>query len=139
MLRAISDQLAFIKAAKIESFPELRTIAAEYMRSNAADFCPFLGLDTNDPEFEVYCAKVASATDAEWGGQPEIMALAVALQRPIHIYAADAPVVRMGEESGAVHADAPLRITYHKHYYALGEHYNSVTSCIDSGLAELNI
>lgn len=103
------------------------------MRSHPEDFCPFLGLESSDPEFESYCAKVASATQAEWGGQPEIRALAAALQRPIHIYSADAPVVRMCEEVGDADAAAPLCITYHKHYYALGEHYNSVTRVVELG------
>lgn len=86
-------------------------------------------MDAADPEFENYCDKVASVSQAEWGGQPEVKALAAALQRPILIYSADAPVVCMCEEDDAESAK-PLRITYHKHYYALGEHYNSVSAAV---------
>ena len=54
-----------------------------------------------------------------WGGQPELLALAKALSRKVAVFARDAPVVEMGEGS-----EAPLVVTYHRDYYALGEHYN---------------
>ena len=59
------------------------------------------------------------------GGQVEIMALCASLRRPIWIYCSDRvqPIIKMGEPYGDLN---PLRISYHKHYYTLGEHYNSV-------------
>ena len=64
---------------------------------------------------------------AEWGGQLEIRALCEYLHRPIHVYEANMPVLIMSEEN--VRSDeSPIILTYHRHYYALGEHYNSVTS-----------
>ena len=39
------------------------------------------------------------------------------------MHAAGAPVVSMGEGEGG--DAAALHLAYHKHYYALGEHYNS--------------
>ena len=90
------------------------------------------------------CLCVACAV----GGQLEIQALSRALQQSIVVYSADSPVLSMGpedqgherEEVGAragtgVEAEEgdagrrrrpPLRVSYHKHYYALGAHYNSV-------------
>ena len=57
---------------------------------------------------------------ADWGGQPELLALARALQRPIVVYSRDSAPLRMGESDGE-----ELVVTYHRDYYALGEHYNS--------------
>lgn len=71
-----------------------------------------------------------SPSQAEWGGQLEIQALCAALGRVIYIYSADAPVLKMGEEHGldasASQHLSPLRICFHRHFYALGEHFNSV-------------
>ena len=65
---------------------------------------------------------------AEWGGQLEIRALCCCLERRILVYSADSPVLTMGEEVvGAAAEKQPLKLAYHRHYYALGEHYNSVT------------
>ena len=73
--------------------------------------------------------KVESIITAEWGGQIEIRALSECLQRVIYIYEANAPVIKMGEEHhNRYSTEEPIRLTYHKHYYALGEHYNSVTT-----------
>ena len=50
----------------------------------------------------------------------ELLALARALQRPIVVYSRDAAPLRMGDGNGE-----ELVVTYHRDYYALGEHYNS--------------
>eukprot|EP01036_Dinobryon_divergens_P027644 gene27644-36453_t len=71
------------------------------------------------------------------GGQLEIQALSHSLQQSVVVYSADSPVLSMGpddegQEDRAAQGDTarrrrpPLRISYHKHYYALGAHYNSV-------------
>lgn len=104
----------------------MRIIAGKYIRENHEEFTPFLGLLPSDPEFDEYCKKVESATLAEWGGQLEIKALCASLLVKVRIFSATAPEVMMGEEvAGAVDT---LNVTFHKHYYALGEHYNSVIS-----------
>lgn len=122
---AIADQLQQLVPGATEDYNSLRGIASSYMRNHPDEFCPFLGLETGDPEFDAYCDKVASLTQAEWGGQLEIKALSAALQRPIMVYSANAPVMCMNDSSAAVGEVAPLRVTFHSHYYALGEHYNS--------------
>ena len=103
----------------------LRAMAAAHMRAHADDFAPFLGMLPDDPEYAVYCDKVASVADAEWGGQLEIRALCFCLGRKMEVYAADSPVLTMGEEA-ATDGRPPLKLAFHRHYYALGEHYNSV-------------
>jgi OTU domain-containing protein 6 len=65
---------------------------------------------------------VESDVLAEWGGQLEITALCAALHCAILVHSAAAPVVKMGEDSAAV----VINLTFHRHYYALGEHYNTV-------------
>ena len=108
------------------TFQQLRIAAAKYIRENHDEFTPFLGLMSTDPEFEEYCKKVESPTLAEWGGQLEIKALCASLLVKVRIYSATAPEVIMGEEiAGALDT---LNVTFHKHYYALGEHYNSVVA-----------
>jgi len=34
---------------------------------------------------------------------------------------------RKGDEENV--KETPLRLSFHKHYYAMGEHYNSVVPC----------
>lgn len=73
--------------------------------------------------FEEYCDRVASTS--EWGGQLELRALAHALCMPIQVFTADSDIFTMGAEFDT---KEPLQLTYHLHYYTLGEHYNSVVT-----------
>lgn len=123
---AIADQLQVLSIGSKEDHNTLRGIAAGYIRAHPEEFCPFLGYEMGSTEFEEYCDKVASLTDAEWGGQLELKALSAALHRPILIYSADAPVLCMNDADVPVGTNNSLKVTFHKHYYALGEHYNSV-------------
>jgi len=126
MYRAVSDQMTQLgdtSAATKGAHMELRRVAANYMRRHSADFMPFLSVAEGKAPEETFAAHCSSVeTTAVWGGQLELRALAQALRRPIVVYSADAPVLRMGE----AFEGQPLRVTFHRHYYALGEHYNSV-------------
>ena len=106
LYRAIADQ-------SDSTYTEVRKTCASFMEAHADDFAPFI----EDESFGDHCAKVRSS--AEWGGQPEVLALARALQRPIVVYSRDSAPLRMGEGSDEI------VVTYHRDYYALGEHYNS--------------
>lgn len=101
-------------------------MASVYIQENADEFSPFLGLDKDDPEFKIYCDRVASEISAEWGGELELKALSCALGRTILVYSKDSPILRMNDNSSSSSNSVPLRVTYHKHYFSLGEHYNSV-------------
>jgi hypothetical protein len=108
------------------TFVQMRELAANQMRSHREDFEPFLNGDGKDGQadsFETYCDKVASPIAAEWGGQLELQALSAALQRPIWVYDALQPTVTMGEGGSE-----PIRLSFHRHFYSLGEHYNSVVT-----------
>jgi OTU domain-containing protein 6 len=105
------------------SFVEIREVAASQMRAYPDKYAPFLGLEGESDDYLDYCRKVESVTAAEWGGHVEVSAICSQLQVTVWIYEADKPTVRMGEE---FHTAPPLRIAYHRHYYSLGEHYNSI-------------
>ena len=84
----------------------------------------------------MYCQKVGGEIKGgavEWGGEVELRCLCNILGVDIHVYSADAPVLRMcpdgvGEAESRVEGGdgMVLRVSFHKHFYALGEHYNSV-------------
>ena len=106
--------------------PDLRKMVAETLLSNKDDYQPFLSLE--DEGFKDYCEKMASTP--KWGGQVEITALSKSLKTPIEVIQADGPLVEVGKDE---HADkSPIILTYHRHYFGLGEHYNSVTSSLSS-------
>lgn len=86
----------------------------------------FLDADGASPNSQIpirALQKVASSAD--WGGQPELLALTQALGVPIRVHAAAAPPLLLGWDKAGPAAVPPLEVAYHRHYYALGEHYNS--------------
>ena len=66
----------------------------------------------------------------EWGGQLELQALTQILKAPITVHEAGKEPVLMGAggEGGGGGGAAALQLSYHRHAYSLGEHYNSVVS-----------
>ncbi len=124
------------------NFQQLRTHAASYMRDNRDQFLPFLDdeLASKGITYDTYCDIVASPTASEWGGQLELLALSRVLKKPILVYDVTQPMVTMGavglDESDSTinidgaeiwsQSDEPIRLSFHRHFYALGEHYNSV-------------
>ncbi|ELU16654.1 hypothetical protein CAPTEDRAFT_156592 [Capitella teleta] len=80
--------------------------------------------DTGDPyteeDFVKYCDKVESSK--EWGGQLEVQALSNVLQHPIEVIQAEGPSLLVGQHFPS----ASLLLSYHRHAFGLGEHYNSV-------------
>jgi OTU domain-containing protein 6 len=118
------------------SYHELRQMTAKYMREHPADFLPFFlaegkvetGPDASE-SFERYCKEIEST--AAWGGQLELGALIHCLKKHIVVYSGSFPDVEMGKEfksgSGGSSGDtASIKLSYHRHAYGLGEHYNSV-------------
>lgn len=106
------------------TFTDIRQLAADQMRTHVDTYAPFLALPGAGEEYEAYCDTVANVAAAQWGGQTELNAIAAALKVPIWVYEVGRPVLKMGEEGEET--AAPLKVTYHRHFYALGEHYNSV-------------
>ncbi|KAI8610485.1 hypothetical protein BC830DRAFT_740267 [Chytriomyces sp. MP71] len=124
---AISDQIALVTQQDSLGYAHYRKVAANFMRANADDFTPFLLNEKGDMmssgEYETYCSEVESS--ATWGGQLEIKAISSALKREINIVQMGSPVLKIGEEFGRENL-RPLMLSYHRHYYGLGEHYNSL-------------
>ncbi|KAJ8602428.1 hypothetical protein CTAYLR_001237 [Chrysophaeum taylorii] len=121
LYRAVEHQLALAGLDSPETtYSSLRRRAADYMRAHEDDFIAFF--EGTDPKtvFRDHCARVADTAD--WGGQTELLALANLLRVPIWVYSRDAPILKMGDTI----QKPPLRLAFHRHYFALGEHYNSV-------------
>lgn len=123
MYRAVEDQL-LVRGCAL-GLKELRARTAQYMRSHADDFLPFLtdpntGDMYNADDFEKYCNDVADT--AAWGGQLELKALSQVLQLPIEVIQAESLSIIIGEE----YDRPPITLIYMRHAYGLGEHYNSV-------------
>ncbi|CAL9145361.1 unnamed protein product, partial [Musa hybrid cultivar] len=138
LYRAVEDQLSLYSNDNSPYvFQELRKMAANYMRNHASDFLPFflseskieLDADRSPLErFEKYCEEVEST--AAWGGQLELGALTHCLKKHIIIYSGSFPDVEMGKEYkteiGNSISNPSIMLSYHRHAYGLGEHYNSV-------------
>ncbi|XP_067652323.1 deubiquitinase OTUD6B-like [Haliotis asinina] len=124
LYNAITHQLL---SRGVESSNEiLRTQTADFMRGHEDDFLPFLTkLDTGDPyspeEFQNYCNDIASTS--AWGGHLELRALSHVLRLPLEVIQAEGPSIFVGEEYSDT---SPVILTYHRHAFGLGEHYNSV-------------
>lgn len=126
---AVNHQLQ-IKGRENYTVEQLREITANFMRKNKDDFIPFMYNDSeeplNDEQFEQYCRNIE--TTKFWGGQIELKALSNALKCPIKIIQASGPPTIQGEDFPG----PPLILTYHRHLYRLGEHYNSTMNLLES-------
>ncbi|CAJ1367193.1 unnamed protein product [Effrenium voratum] len=126
LYRSVADQLRrfthheFTESAD-ERYKEVRKICAESLRSQVENYSPFAELKEGE-DFEGYCRRVESSAD--WGGELELRALADALKVRILVFQAGAEPLVLGEPK----AKTKLQVSFHRHYYALGEHYNSVVS-----------
>ncbi|KAK1931905.1 Deubiquitinase OTUD6B [Phytophthora citrophthora] len=134
MYHAVADQMKQKNLPiqdEVAGFQYLRKLTSEYMLAHPDDFLPFMALDESAPSLEdaftTYCSRVANTAD--WGGQLELRALACALRTPIEVFSAEGDVLVMGGEfvNEDDHSAPTLQLTYHLHYYTLGEHFNSVT------------
>lgn len=138
LYRAVEDQLALLAGGTSPfTYQELREMTAEHMRKHASDFLPFflsenlLEGDSDESlsdKFENYCKEVEST--AIWGGQLELGALTHCLKKHIMIFSGSFPDVEMGKEyksQGRTDSlNSSIMLSYHKHAFGLGEHYNSL-------------
>ena len=120
-------------------YTEMRSLAADTLLEKEEQFAAFCEYSDDVPDFQGYCQNVRNSSD--WGGHLELRALACALNRPVLVYSAstDKPLVIQPRDGENVDAESemddpatdPIRVSYHLHYYALGEHYNQVVSIED--------
>jgi len=115
------------QASVCPTLPELRQSTAAELRRNKGDYLPFLtspsGDLMTDDEFETYCDKMATEKTA-WGSQVELRAVSQAHNLRIEVVQGEGPVVVIGEDK----TPPVVVVTFHKHYFGLGEHYNSTRS-----------
>ena len=119
-------------AGEAADFADCRRAAADYIRAHPSDFLPYLQAEEDGPAaralasggLEGYCALVEGSS--EWGGQLEITAIAHAKKRCIAVYSAGAPKPLLTGEEYEGDGRPRLDLSYHRHYYALGAHYNAV-------------
>jgi OTU domain-containing protein 6 len=102
-------------------------MASDHIRSHKDEFIPFLVDDNgdmlNDAGFSKYCDSIVAEDPVAWGGQPEVTALTSALKRKIIVHSASAAALTVGDDDTN---GEPLQISFHKHYFGLGSHYNAV-------------
>jgi OTU domain-containing protein 6 len=96
------------------------------LNSKQDDYAPFCEYTDTITSFEQYVDSVRSSSD--WGGHLELRALSEGLKRPLVVYSAAQPKLVMGDEDGG---GKPILLSYHLHYYTLGEHYNQVVPGTD--------
>jgi OTU domain-containing protein 6 len=103
------------------AFLKKGALCADTLQSNEEDFAPFCEFTDDITTFDQYVDRVRNS--AEWGGHLELRVLGVALNRPVEVYS-----VQSGSKALIIHEsdNEPIRLSYHLHYYALGEHYNQV-------------
>ncbi|XP_032681617.1 deubiquitinase OTUD6B [Odontomachus brunneus] len=112
------------------SLHDLRTKTADYLRENMNDFLPFLSNPDSDDlmtpeEFEKYCNDVAETS--AWGGAVELQVLSCILKCPIEVVQATGAPYIVGDQYTN---GKKVTLTYHRHIYELGAHYNSVTKYV---------
>nr|XP_053646048.1 deubiquitinase OTUD6B-like [Cherax quadricarinatus] len=105
----------------------LRSQAGHFIRTNYEAFAPFItdsktGELLTPEQFAEYCSQIENTP--AWGGQPELRALSQVMQRKIEVLQAEGTPVIFGEDCTDKKA---IVLAYYRHYYGLGEHYNSVT------------
>lgn len=120
LYRAVAHQLS--STSTTTTFTKMREIAATELQQNRSQYEPFY-LPEDHSTFDQHIEQVRST--AEWGGNMELRALANALQRPIVIYSTNPPLTIQSTPESSM--DNPIRLTYHQYYYALGQHYNSLS------------
>lgn len=102
---------------------EFRRMASSYMAEHKDEFLPFyLADDNNSNDFDDYLQKIIHTKI--WGGQLELTAISNCLLARIKVYSAESPDIVIQPSSNP--AQYELHLSYHKQYYSLGEHYNSV-------------
>ena len=128
LFRAVATQLP---SSPPYSPSDLRRLAAGHIRRHLPLYLPFLvdeeGGVMTEEEGREYCSRLEkdAGTEIVWGGHAEIVALTGVLRRGIVVFSAEGKEMRV-EEEGLKGGGDDVRISFHKHYFGLGNHYNAV-------------
>lgn len=123
LYNAIRNQLD-VTGRHVPDVSTLRNNTADYIESNKESLIFYMtntetGDLMGDAEFDKYCSTVRNTP--AWGGQIEITALSHVLKAPIEVIQGTGPTTIQGDSE---FSGPNLIITYHRHMYSLGEHYN---------------
>uniref|UniRef100_A0A0N5A9B6 OTU domain-containing protein n=1 Tax=Syphacia muris TaxID=451379 RepID=A0A0N5A9B6_9BILA len=135
LYNAIAHQMLSVSGNFEITGVDVRRKAATYIRAHEEEFLPFLTWEDGSPidemEFEKYCFQVESTSEkgGQWGGEPELRALSNVLERKIEVLQPEGRATIFGEQYSE---KKPLVITYHRHAYSLGEHYNSTVAIVQT-------
>ena len=125
LYRAIAKQMEYIDDSTEYDYIRIRHACAEEMKEKREEYEHFADLAEMKVEnFEEYVEKVRDSS--EWGGHLELRALAQSLKKTIIVYSTEAPLEIKTDGGGGIDDEGVIRLSFHRQYYALGEHYNSV-------------
>lgn len=122
----------------LPSVDALRAVTADFLLSHRDEYMPFIeSVEGDESRYVEYCNDVRST--ATWGGHIELQALSKVLHTVIEVYAADMPVLRIGDDekggtdderrrrsTSSSQSKQVLRVSFHRKFIHLGDHYNSV-------------
>jgi len=108
-----------------DTLKKLRKNTSEYMLEHMDEFLPFTSNNVTGEmlsveEYKQYCNDIKETNS--WGGELELKAISQINHVPIEVYQAHGPKLLIGEEF----KEDPIRLSYHRHQYGLGEHYNAL-------------
>ena len=112
----------FFSRRSTYSMQRIGSLCADHLAANVVDYAPFCEFTETVVSFDQYVERVRGSSD--WGGHVELRALSEGLKRCIIVYSANQSVLVLGEDQK--NNDNVIRLSYHLHYYSLGEHYNQV-------------
>jgi OTU domain-containing protein 6 len=98
-------------------YQAVRAETARFISKHPADFEAFL-----EEPIDQYTHKIKNT--AEWGGQLELQAISRAYGVDINVLQADGRIEKI--ESGVEKKTGPIWLTYYRHSFGLGEHYNAL-------------
>ena len=130
LYRAIAKQMEYVDgdgsgSGMDRDYVEMRKICSEEFLNKREEYEPFADLEEMKvTSFEEYVEKVRESS--EWGGHLELKALAHSLKKTIVVYSTEGALEIKGESSDGDSDENFLRLSFHRNYYTLGEHYNSV-------------
>ncbi|KAL8676799.1 MAG: hypothetical protein Q9186_006706 [Xanthomendoza sp. 1 TL-2023] len=106
-----------ISESSIPSYKTTRSVTARYIQTHADDFLPFL-----EEPLDEYVGKIRDT--GEWGGHLELLALAKAYDVNINVLQGNGQIESI--EAGTDGEKPTMWLSYYRHSFGLGEHYNSL-------------
>ena len=117
LLQDTSTQQHRFESNDLPAYQAVRAETASFISNHATEFEPFL-----EEPIDQYTTKINNT--AEWGGQLELQAIARAYGVDINVLQADGRIEKIS--SGRESLSKAIWLTYYRHSFGLGEHYNAL-------------